>query len=87
MSYKSINSKYILVEKLTEEKQEGFQTVEVQDNFVYKGRVKELPGQPTYIDSYALEVGDTVLFAKYGPDSHEIDGDKFVAVSDILAVD
>jgi len=81
-----LNSNYVLVEKIEEEKGEGFQTVEVQDSFVYKGKIKEIPSCPCYIDSHPLDVGDVVLFAKYSPDTHEIDGDKFVLVKDILAL-
>lgn len=83
---KSINSNYVLVEKIEEVKEEGFKTVEVQDCFVYKGKVKELPSCPAYVDSYVLEVGDVVIFAKYSPDTHEVEKDKFVKITDILAV-
>lgn len=32
----------ILVSKVEEEKKEGFQTVEVQDSFLYKGKVEQI---------------------------------------------
>lgn len=83
---KSINSRYVLVEKLPKEEKEGFQTVEVQDEFLYRGRVKRLPAQPQYVDSYALQIGDIVIWAKYSPDTMEFEKDKFVATNDILAV-
>lgn len=81
-----LNSNYVLIEKIEEKKEEGFQTVEVQDSFVYKGKVKATPACPCYVDNHGLQVGDIVLFAKYSPDTHEIDGDKFVLIKDILAV-
>ncbi len=81
-----LNSKYALIEKIEEKKEEGYQEVQVQDSFVYKGKVKELPACPAYVDNHPLEVGDIVLFAKYSPDTHEIDNDKFVLINDILAV-
>lgn len=78
-----ISNNYIVVEKLDEEIKDGFKTVDVQDNFVYKGKVIDSGTQP-------LLVGDVVLFAKYSPDIHEIDLDgkkvKFVKIDDILAV-
>ncbi len=82
-----ISNKYIVVEKIEEPKQEGFKTVEVQDNYVYKGKVK----QGGFItNTMTVKEGDTVLFAKYSPDTHEIDLEgkkvKFVAIDDILAV-
>jgi len=83
---KSINSKYVVVEKIEQEVQEGFKTVEVQDNFVYKGKVKQLCTCPQYVGDEQLSVGDVVLFAKYSPDTHEIDKDKFVKTEDILAI-
>jgi len=83
---KAINTDYVRIEKIEEEKGDGFVAVEVQDNFVYKGKVKALPLRPVYVDSYLLEKDDIVIFAKYSPDTHEIDGDKFVKVTDILEV-
>ncbi len=84
-----ISTKYIIVEKLEEEAKEGFQTVQVQDNFVYKGKVIQVPEQPAFIDNHQLESGDVVLFAKYSPDTHEIEHEdkkiKFIRVEDVLA--
>lgn len=85
-----ISNKYILVEKLEEEAKDGFKTVEVQDNFVYKGKITGLPEIPVYMGNTPVQIGQIVLFAKYSPDTHEIDLDgkkvKFVAISDLLAV-
>lgn len=88
---KEININYVLVKKLEEEKKEGFQAVEVQDNFVYKGVIVRIPkSQPVYLGDDHLAVGDVVMFAKYSPDTHEIELEgvkhKFVKVSDLLAV-
>lgn len=81
-----ISNKYIVVEKLEEEAKEGFKTVEVQDNYVYKGKVTYLPEQPVFMGNQQVGIGSVVLFAKYSPDTHEVEKMKFVAVSDILAV-
>lgn len=85
-----ISNKYVVVEKLGEESKEGFKAVEVQDSFVYKGRIIHVPEAPVYMGNERVGVGSTVMFAKYSPDTHEVDIDgkklKFVAVNDILAV-
>lgn len=81
-----ISNKYIVVEKLEEEVKEGFKTVDVQDNFVYKGRVTNVGEAPVFMGNKQVGLGDIVLFAKYSPDTHEVEGKKFVAVTDILAV-
>lgn len=80
----------VLVSKLEEEKKEGFQTVDVQDSFVYKGKVEAL-GADVEINARPIcNIGDTILFAKYSPDTHdvEIEGKKLkaVAVADIIAI-
>lgn len=85
-----ISNNYIVVEKLEEEVKEGFKAVEIQDNYVYKGKATHVPEAPVYMGNKPVMIGDVVLFAKYSPDTHEIDLDgkkvKFVATSDILAV-
>ena len=85
-----ISNNYILVEKVEEKPKDGFTTVDVQDNFVYQGKVIQIPEAPIFMGNKQVGVGDTILFAKYSPDTHEIDLEgkkvKFVAVSDILAV-
>ena len=82
----AINANYVIVEKIKEEQEDGFVAVEVQDSFVYKGKIKEIPQVPLYVDNHALSVGDVVMFAKYSPDTHEVDGDKFIKAVDILKV-
>lgn len=86
----NISNLYIVVEKLDEEVKDGFKTVEVQDNYVYKGKVFALPEIPVHMTNQRIGIGDIVLFAKYSPDTHEIDLDgkkvKFVAITDLLAV-
>lgn len=84
-----VSNNYIVVERLEVEKKEGFETVEVQDNFVYKGKVVLLPEAPVYMGNAGIQLGDTVLFSKYSPDTHEIEHEgkklKFVSTRDILA--
>lgn len=85
-----INSKYVVLEKCEEVQKEGFKTVEVQDNFIYKGKVVRKPDCPCYVDNHAIAIGDVVVFAKYSPDTHDIELEgkkvKFVRVEDLLAV-
>lgn len=77
----------VLVKRVEEVKAEGYQTVQVQDNFIYKGIVVAVSWPEKDL---SFKVGDTILFAKYSPDTHEIDIDgekqKFVSIPDILAV-
>lgn len=84
-----VSNNYVAVEKLPEEKKEGFETVQVTDDFVYRGKVVNVPEMPVYIGNDGIKVGDTILFAKYSPDTHEIELDgkklKFVSVRDIIA--
>lgn len=78
----------ILVSKIEEEVKEGFQTVDVQDSFVNKGRVEEFGD--VILDRLYWEKGVTVLFAKYSPDTQEIEHEgkkmKIIRVEDILAI-
>lgn len=84
----------VLVSRIEEEKKDGFQTVEVQDSFVYKGKIEQISGheEVTGTSAYpgSFRVGDVVVFAKYSPDTHEIDHEgkkyKAVDVKDIIAV-
>lgn len=86
----NINANYVVVERVEEEKREGFETVEVQDNFVCKGKVKYTPDTSVYIGNEVVTKGSIILFAKYSPDTHEQDIEgkkvKFVKTSDILAI-
>lgn len=87
---KSINRKYTLIKKIQEPKQEGFATVDIQDSSIYKGEVHTIPETPVFVDNHQVLVGDIVQFAKYSPDTHEVDIDgvkmKMVKVEDILMV-
>lgn len=86
----------ILVSRIEEPKTDGFQTVEVQDSFVNKGRVEQVGAQSdatvsaTVNHSSSIAVGDTVLFAKYSPDTQDIEHEgvkyKIIAIDDVLAV-
>lgn len=78
----------ILVSKVEDEvKDGGFQTVEVQDNFVNKGKVEQVPD---YTNIDWIKAGDVILFAKYSPDTQEIEHEgkkmKIVRIEDVLAV-
>lgn len=81
-----ININYVVVEKVDEPVAEGFKTVDVQDSFVYKGRITQLPAMHVYMCNKMLNVGDVVLFAKYSPDTFEVEKMKFVKTTDLLAV-
>jgi len=86
----NISVNRVVVERIEEPKKEGFETVEVQDSSVYKGRVVSLPETSVYMGNQQLILNDTILFAKYSPDTHEIEHEgkklKFIKIDDILAV-
>lgn len=85
-----VSDNYVVVKKLEEEKKEGFVTADVVDNFLYKGVVENIPEAPVYMGNDKLQVGDVIMFAKYSPDTHEIELEdvryKFIHKNDILAV-
>lgn len=86
----------ILVSRIEEEKKEGFQTVEVQDSFVYRGRVEQIGGETgtvwtgTSLAEPLMQIGSVVLFAKYSPHTQEIDHEgqkmKIIRMEDVLAI-
>ena len=84
-----VSNNYIVVEKHEEPPKEGFQTVDVVDSSLFKGRVTHIPEVPVFMGNERVGVGDIILFSKYSPDTHEIEIDgkklKFVATRDILA--
>ena len=83
----NLNAHYILVEKPEEPKKDGdFQTVQVQDSFVYKGKVKLLPDVPVYVGNTQLQIGTVIIFKKYSADTFEYEKDKFIKTDDILAI-
>lgn len=86
----NISHDRLVVERIEEPKKEGFEIVNVQDSSTYLGRVIYLPDVPVYMSNRQIELGDTVLFAKYSPDTHEIDHEnktmRFVKIEDLLAV-
>lgn len=89
----------VLVSRLEEEKKEGFQTVEIQDSFLYKGKVEqigdafvqELQWVGTQLAAPMLREGVIVYFAKYSPHTQEIDVEgkkmKVIRLEDIIAVE
>lgn len=84
-----VSDNYIVVEKVEEEKKEGFQTVEVTDSSLFTGRVTLIPERPVYMGNDKIQVGDVIMFSKYSPDTHEVDYQgkklKFISTDDILA--
>ncbi len=80
-----IQGNRVLVRKQEEVKKEGFQTVDVSDPFLNKG-VVEQTGVGVDIHTAQELIHQTILFAKYSPDTHEYDNKKIVAVDDILAI-
>lgn len=85
-----ISIHYLVIEKLEEPAKEGFQTVDVQDSSTFKGKIKFLPAIPVFMGNSQLFVGNTILFAKYSPNTHDIEHEglklKFVKIEDVLAV-
>ena len=79
----------ILISKVEEEKKDGFQTVEVQDSFLYKGKVEQI-GNGFSISEGPIKEGDTILFAKYSPSTQSIQHEgkdyKVISVDDVIAV-
>lgn len=79
----------VLVARIEKEKAEGFATVDVQDDFIYRGKVVGL-GQESAHTAFPA-IGDTVLFAKYSPDTHDVkigeETFKSVALTDILVIE
>ena len=88
----------LLVSRVDEDKKEGFEKVEVQDSFVYKGKIEQLGSAMTsamYFTTSGIEKpdfaeGGIVLFAKYSPDTQEVEHDgkkyKIIRAEDVLAV-
>jgi len=74
----------VLLSKVEKEKKEGeFEEVEVQDSFVYKGRVEQLGGGL----QGEIQIGSIVHFAKYSPHTHDIEDMKAVRLEDIIAIE
>jgi co-chaperonin GroES (HSP10) len=69
-----------LLSKVEEEEKEGFSLVEIQDSFIYKGRVEQIS------ELSKIKVGDIVYFAKYSPHTQDIEGMKVVRLEDIIAI-
>ena len=86
----------VLVSRVEDKKKEGFQSVEVTDSFIYKGRVEQVGGESgtvwtgQAIDEPDLREGVTIYFAKYSPHTQDIDHDgakmKVVRLEDIIAI-
>jgi len=78
----------VLVSKIEEPPAEGFETVKVTDSFVYMGKIEQVGEIKQTSPLY--KQGDTIYFAKYSPDTQDIEHEgkkyKVVRVEDILAV-
>lgn len=76
-----------MVSKVEEIETDGFQTVEVQDSFVNKGKIEKYKFR---LFKRSFYPNDIILFAKYSPDTQEIDYEgrkyKIVSISDVLAI-
>jgi co-chaperonin GroES (HSP10) len=83
----------VLVSRIEDETKEGFTTVDIQDSFIYKGRVEQIGGETgtvwtgTNMGSPYLEVGKIVYFAKYSPHTQDLEGMKVIRMEDIIAVE
>lgn len=81
----------VLVSKVEEPKVAGeFETVNVVDSFVYKGRVEQDARLTILNDPVLISAGTVIYFAKYSPDTQDIEeaGKKYkvVRADDILAI-
>lgn len=80
----------VLLSRLEETSKDGFSTVAVQDSFVCKGKVEQLGDYLEAIANCPYSVGDIVLFAKYSPDTQEVEVEgkkmKVLSGSDIIAI-
>lgn len=78
----------VLVERVEKEQSDGFETVDVLDDFVCKGRIVQV-GEPIHRgwgmtvtvatglgqgdpEKDDLAVGNVILFAKFSPDTQEV---------------
>lgn len=80
----------ILVSKVEDPTpKDGFQAVQVEDSFVYKGKVEQIGTEDAKV-SAGIDEGEIVLFAKYSPDTQEIDHEgrkmKVVSIDDVIAI-
>lgn len=86
----NITNNYIVVEKYEEPLTDGFQAVKMQDSSSFKGKVVFIPEAPIFFGNKQLAIGDMVLFAKYSPNTHDIEHEgkilKFVKSEDLLAI-
>lgn len=81
----------VLVRREPEAKSEGFQAVKAVDDFTSRGVIAGIGDEvDTVRQGRRIEVGQTVVFARFSPDTHtvQVDGEdmKSVLVSDIIAI-
>ena len=76
----------VLLERVAKEETSGFETVDVLDDFVSKGKIAQVGGG--VVGEFAI--GMVVLFAKFSPDTQEVKVEgrdmKAVKVEDIIAI-
>ena len=81
----------ILLSKVEVPETDGFKAVEIQDDFVFKGKVEQIGIElDEVVKTLGLNLGDTVMFRKYSPDTEdvEIEGKKMkvVDLEDVIAI-
>ena len=81
----------VLVRREPEAKTEGFQAVKAVDDFTSRGVIAGIGDDvDTARPDRKIEVGATVVFARFSPDTHtvHVDGEdmKSVLESDIIAI-
>lgn len=83
-----ISNHYIKVEKVEDPPvpQGQYSTVKTQDSYIYEGRIVAIPHETVTVGNHILGIGDIIHFAKYSPDTHEVNGYKFIKIDDILEV-
>ncbi len=88
---KIIGNRVLVSQVIAPQSGTGFTTVEVQNDFIYKGKIEQVgSGLIELINGTHVEVGNIILFARNSPDTQdiEIEGKKLKVVSypDIIAI-
>lgn len=77
----------ILVSMVEEPEIEGYKEVEMQNSFLFKGKIEQIGYKQL---EHVFSVGDVVLFSKYSPDTQEVDIErqtmKIINTEDVLAI-
>ena len=75
----------VLVSKLDEVKEEGFQTVDVKDTSFSQGKVVAI-SEDNCSEFTENLLNKTIVFVKHSPDTHDYEDMKIISVEDILGV-